>query len=175
MTFSRRPTQSVETRAIDVLDLAVVHELLDACMGRGYWDLDLRRAGSHRIATVDDRIVGIASASIVDAMRDAPQVCGPIGLVRLVAVDPHFRGRGIATRLVGEVCAECERKGAKSLAAFAWVHARTDTAPLAGILKQLGFTNERRIEGFYASLPAVDCPGCGTSPCVCAADLYVRG
>lgn len=170
----RSQGESIVTRALAPSDIESVAPLLDDSLGRGYWDLDVSQLGSHRAAVAFGAIVGVASAALVDALPGAPEYSAPIGLIRIVAVDSAFRGRGIATSLVREVDEGCEANGASIVAAYAWVHASTGRAPLAGVLARAGFVRARRLEGFYASAAADECRGCGRAPCVCPADLYVR-
>ena len=139
-------SDSLITRLFEDADRDEVSRLLDACMGRGYWDLGAPQAGRCRIATLDRVVVGVALASLLSSLPEAPGLNPPVGLIRLVATDSAMRKRGIASRLVREVCDECRRLGADDFAACAWVHGRTRTAPLAGVLRRVGFTWEVRIE-----------------------------
>ncbi len=162
------------TRPMSASDMEQVRRLLDDAMGSGFWYLDVNTLGSHRVAVADGRVVGVASACITPDAPEFDEVPGPVCTVRLVAVDPRFRDRGIATVLVREVCEECEALGTASFQAFAWVHAATGDVPAAGVLGRLGFERLRRIEAFYAGATSDACPGCGAIPCVCPADVYVR-
>jgi ribosomal protein S18 acetylase RimI-like enzyme len=170
------PDESVAytTRALVASDLREAGDLLDSTLGPGFWGLELEQPGSHREAVLDGAIVGVASACLFDALPDASDLESPVALVRFVAVAPAVRARGVASRLVREVCEECKRGGAADIAAYAWVHALAGAAPLAGVLERLGFVRERRIEGFYASDATEPCPACGRTPCACPADFYVR-
>lgn len=165
----------VLTRPMTGRDRGPAAALLDSAVGRGYWSLDPGNDGSHRVAERDGALAGVASGCLADRIDEAPGLAPPVGLVRLVAVEPSCRRLGIATRLVREVIDDCLRLGAADLASYAWVHGRTGTAPLAGVLERLGFRKVRRIEHFYAGGgDGGPCPGCGHSPCDCPADLYVR-
>lgn len=166
-------TAPVVTRAMATADQPAVGRLLDVSLGEGFWDLDLNRPGSHRVASRKDDVVGVVSAVLVKEIGVSAQLEGPIGLVRLAAVDPSARRAGIATRLISEVCDECAQQGARSFAAFAWVHADTGIALLAGALESLGFRFDRRMEHFFAEAAGAPCPQCACAPCICAADLYV--
>lgn len=174
MVAAERKPHDFQTRPLLDQDLQDVALLLDASMGRGFWDLDTACEGSRRVATLDERLVGVASACLDARSPDVIELPGPVGIVRLVAVDPAARRRGVATRLVTEVCRECEHLGATSLLAFAWVYAPVGIAPLGGVLERLGFSRARRIEEFYATATAAECPACGVSPCVCPADIYTK-
>jgi GNAT superfamily N-acetyltransferase len=165
----------VALRPIRIEDLPRVASLLDDALGTGFWDLDLDAIGSHLVAVLDGGLVGVASATVIPWLRFAPELPGPVGLVRIVAVSPEARGAGIATRLTGAIDEECLRLGAASLAAFAWVHAGTKRGALAGVLERLGYRFKERLDGFYATGSGTeDCPACEQNPCVCMADLYVR-
>jgi ribosomal protein S18 acetylase RimI-like enzyme len=164
----------ITTGSIAEHDLPVLVSLLDATLGEGFWSIDLGTPGSHRVALRDGLLVGVASAVLTDDAGVATDLATPIGLIRVAAVDPSARRRGVATRLIGEVCGECVRLGARSLAAFAWVHGDSGIAPLAGVLERTGFVAEQRREHFYAGADTTACPQCGGLPCSCAADLYVK-
>lgn len=159
-------------RRMKPTDRSALEALLDEAMGRGFWDPAHDLEGIVLVAEADDRVAGVATASIETDVP--PSVAGPVGQVRLVAVDPSARGRGIATRLVAETSALCESLGAKSLLAYAWVHCPEGVAPLAGALTRDGYVLDRRIEGFYAASGTDACPACGELPCVCPADVYRR-
>ncbi|PKQ37762.1 MAG: hypothetical protein CVT59_05695 [Actinobacteria bacterium HGW-Actinobacteria-1] len=164
----------VTTRPLTEQDLPRVAELLDSTLGAGFWDLDVQQSGSHRAAVADGIIVGVASAVIAEATGELAGLAAPVGLVRIAAVAEDARGCGVATRLVREVCDACAAAGAADLAAFAWVHGPEGSAPLAGVLRRLGFTRARRLVDFYSSSGMQCCPACGQVPCACPADLYVR-
>lgn len=165
----------VTTRPLTEQDLPNVAELLDSTLGVGFWDLDVRQPGSHRAAVIDGAIVGVASAVIAEATGELAELRAPVGLVRIAAVAEDARGRGVATRLVREVCEGCAAAGAADHAAFAWVHGPEGSAPLAGVLGGLGFVRARRLVDFYSSSGTQRCPACGQVPCACPADLFVRG
>lgn len=166
-------SDTVETRSMSDRDVEDVRRLLDDAMGRGFWELDTRSPGAHLVAVADGRVVGVASACITAAAPEPVDLPGPVCTLRLVAVDPMSRGRGIATRLVRDVCELCIAPGCVSVLAFAWVHAHTGRAPIAGVLERLGFVCERRIERFYTGATSSVCPGCSAIPCACSADVYV--
>jgi GNAT superfamily N-acetyltransferase len=175
MTREEAGVGTIRTRAITAADLPAVSRLLDATLGPGYWSLDHGVCGSHRVAELDGTLAGVASAVLLDEpLAAAPDLPGPVGLLRIVAVSEEARGRGIATRLAEEACEGLEWLGAREVAAFAWVYERTGAAPLAGVLERLGFSAVRRLEGFYAGGAPTPCLGCGQTHCVCPADLYVR-
>ncbi len=165
---------TLETRGFIGSDLPEVAELLDRTLGRGFWDFDPSQPGSHRVALEDGAVIGFASAVLVDSVRETPALDTPIGLVRIVAVDARARRRGVATLLTNQVCDRCRDAGARDMAAYAWVHGPAGDAPLAGVLRRLGFCFERRLIDFYAAPNTAPCPACSQTPCVCPADLYVR-
>ncbi len=162
----------LHTRQMRPTDLPSVGALLDRALGSGFWSLDLDAPGSHLVAVRDDIVVGVVSASIVDGLAEEPSLRGPVGLVRLVAVDEGARGLGVATRLVAEAVEACRMRGVCEFAAFVWVHSPSGERPSAGLLERLGFERSRRLEGFYAAPGTLACPACGRVPCECAADLY---
>jgi GNAT superfamily N-acetyltransferase len=154
-------------------DLSAVSKLFDASLGPGFWSLG---GGSHeysRVATVDGALIGAAVATLIDRLDEAPDLGGPIGLVRLVAVNETARRQGAATMLVGSLSQICLDAGASALASFAWVHGDSGVCALSGVLANLGFERLRRLEAFYAGEGDTPCPACRRAPCVCSADLYV--
>jgi ribosomal protein S18 acetylase RimI-like enzyme len=165
----------VQTRALEGRDLEDVGRLLDAALGRGAWELDPGSPGSHRVAVTEGRVIGAVSACVTASVAGVEALPAPVGTLRLIAVDPAFRGRGVAMRLTGEACRECEQRGAATLLAYAWIHAATGAAPGAHVLQRLGFVRRGRIDGFFGALALAEpCPGCGSAPCLCAVDVYVR-
>ncbi|MBN2405678.1 MAG: GNAT family N-acetyltransferase [Coriobacteriia bacterium] len=161
-------------RPMTTADLPTVSALLNATLGAGFWDIDLNSPGSHQVAERDDTVVGVASAILASELAEAPSLHGPISHLRIVGVCADARGLGVATRLVETVNESCARLGAVSSAAFAWVYRNTGRCALAGVLLRSGYARERRIEGFYAGASGPPCPACHQTPCICAADLYVK-
>ncbi len=164
-------------RSMRPSDMATVSTLLADAFGRGPWSVFSETPGRHIVAAVADTVLGVASARLSDGVEVAPDLPAPVGEIRIVAVAPEARGRGIATRLVETLADYCEEQGASSLVAHAWVYGGSGAVPLAGVLARLGFTRRVRLEHFYAGIRTSDagpCPQCGSDPCVCAADLYVK-
>ena len=164
----------VVLRPLELSDLPTVAELFDAALGSGFWSLD---AGSHeycRLAVIDGVVVGAAAAALIDRLDDVPDLRGPVGLIRLVAVHEAARRRGVATRLVESLSRFCLDAGTSSLASFAWVRGDSGVCALSGVLTSLGFERRRRLDSFYADEGDIPCPACHLAPCVCSADLYTR-
>ena len=113
-------------------------------------------------------LVGVGIAGL-DRTED-----GLVGHVHLVAVDPAWRRRGVATALVRELVGRCEALGVASHLTYASVYGPDGTAPLARVLEEAGFSLSHRIESFYSGVVGVSCPVCRQSPCECPADLYPR-
>jgi len=158
----------VRIRELSAPDLLAVSPLLDAALGCGFWDADDLACEVTLVAEAGGAPVGVGTAAL-DRTDD-----GTAGHIRLVAVDPAWRRRGVATALVRELLTRCEALGASSHLTYAWVHGPDGTAPMAGLLVGAGFSLSRRIEGFYSGIIGASCPACGQSPCVCPADLYLR-
>jgi GNAT superfamily N-acetyltransferase len=113
-------------------------------------------------------------AALIDRLDEAPDLRGPIGLIRLVAVHEAARRQGIATLLVRSLSRLCQEAGASALASFAWVRGDSGVCALSGVLLGLGFERRARLDSFYAGEGDTRCPACQGTPCVCSADLYVR-
>lgn len=62
-----------------------------------------------------------------------------------LAVDPGYRRRGIARRLLGEVLARAERQGAKQC----WLEVRASNGAALGFYRALGFTESHRRWRYY--------------------------
>lgn len=161
-------------RPLESSDLPAVAKLFDATLGSGFWSLD---AGSHeycQLAVVDGVLTGAGAAAVFGRLDEAPDLRGPVGLVRLVAVHERARRKGVATRLVESLSQLCLNAGASSLASFAWVRGDSGICALAGVLTSLGFQRLRRLDSFYAGEGDTPCPACQRAPCECPADLYIR-
>jgi GNAT superfamily N-acetyltransferase len=180
-----RPIRSVRSqmsavfiRPMEESDLDEASVLFDATLGSGFWDLDLSATGCHVVARAKGLLVGAGSAVVLPALEEVSDLPTPVGLLRLVAVRRDARKTGVGTAVAQALAEGCLDLGAASLAAFAWVHGRSGDCPLGGVLHRLGFMPVRRIEDFYARGRAGEdgswCPQCGSRPCACSADLYVR-
>lgn len=152
-------------------DMSAVSRLLDASIGAGFWNQDELECGQVLVADLDGSVVGVGTASLDVA---EPNASGPVGHIRLIAVDTSQRGQGIATTLVRELMTWCQRGGATAYVAYAWVHGRGGTAPLAGALRRMGFQLTGRIERFYGGADSDSCPACFSAPCECPAEVYRR-
>ncbi len=159
---------SFRIRELSAPDLPTISPLLDAALGSGFWDAGDLVCEVTLVAEADGGPIGAGTASL-DRTDD-----GMVGHVRLVAVDPAWRRRGVATALVRELVGRCEALGVTSHLTYAWVHGVDGVAPLARVLVEAGFSLSHRIEGFYSGIVGASCPACGQSPCVCPADLYLR-
>ncbi len=88
-------------------DLPAVSKLFDASLGSGFWKLD---GGFHeycQVATIDGALIGAAVAALIDRLDEAPDLRGPVGLVRLVAVRETARRQGTAPLLVESLSHIC--------------------------------------------------------------------
>ncbi len=159
---------SFRIRGLSAPDLPVVSPLLDATLGSGFWDARDLACEVTLVADADGTPIGVGTAGL-DRTDD-----GPVGHIRIVAVDPAWRRRGVATALVRELVGRCEGLGATSHLTYAWVHGPDGAAPLARVLVAAGFSLSHRVEGFYSDTMSASCPACSQSPCVCPADLYLR-
>jgi GNAT superfamily N-acetyltransferase len=159
---------SFRIRELRAQDRPVISTLLDAALGGGFWDADDLACEVARVADAGATPIGVGTASL-DRTDE-----GLVGHIRLVAVDPAWRRRGVATGLIQELVDRCEALGATSHVTYAWVHGPGGTAPLARVLIAAGFSLSHRIESLYSHIVGASCPACGHSPCVCPADLYVR-
>ena len=96
---------------------------------------DTDNVHAHRIlAEAGGVLAGVASACVVEEIPGETGLTPPIGWVRLVAVAPSFRRRGIASLLVRETCEACVRMGAAEFVSYAWVYCRTGIASLSATM-----------------------------------------
>jgi GNAT superfamily N-acetyltransferase len=142
--------------------------MLDAALGAGFWDSGDLGCEVTLVAEADGAPIGVGTAGL-DRTDERM-----VGHMRLVAVDPAWRRRGVATALVRELVGRCEALGVASHLTYAWVHGPDGAVPMAGVLEETGFCLSHRIEGFYSGVVGAACPACSQSPCVCPADLYLR-
>ena len=161
-------------RPAEPSDLCAVAKLFDTALGSGFWSLHAESHEYCQLAVVDGVLTGAGAAALVDRLDEAPDLPGPVGLIRLVAVHETSRRKGVATRLVESLSQLCLNAGASSLASFAWVRGDSGICALAGVLTSLGFERLRRLDSFYAGEGDTPCPACHHAPCVCSADLYMR-
>lgn len=159
---------SFRIRELGAPDLPVIAPLLDAALGAGFWDVGDLTCEVALVAEADGVPIGVGTASLDQADG------GTVGHIRLIAVDPAWRRRGVATALVGELIGRCEALGVTSHLTYAWVHGPHGMAPMASVLVGAGFALSHRVEGFYSGAVGAPCPACGQSPCVCPGDLYLR-
>jgi|GEM_PF-4500545 len=159
---------SFRIRELRESDYPAISELLDTALGSGFWDAGDLACDVVRVAESAGAPVGVGSASLDPTEDEA------IGHIRLVAVEPAWRRKGVATALVRELVDCCEALGATRHLTYAWVHGPDGTAPMASVLSDAGFCLSHRIERFYAGFDGGLCPACAQSPCVCPADLYLR-
>ena len=167
-------SSAIAIRPMTEADCVIVTTLLDATLGAGFWDLGEPRTSCRLVATSGGRIVGVGVGSVGAVPSGDLGLSSPVGVVRLICVEPSARGRGVATRLVEAICSECAQLGAAGFLAYAWVQSPTLQVPLGGVLRRRGFRCLRRVADFYAAASTVPCPACGRVPCVCSADIYIR-
>lgn len=95
---------------------------------RGFFVTQYRRSRDYLVlADEPDRLAGFA-------------VVRPDGYLSMLGVAPEYRRDGVATRLVGRMAADHER---------ITCHTRTTNEAAVGFYTDLGFTVEKRVEGYY--------------------------
>lgn len=98
-----------------------------------------------------------------------------VGLLDQVIVEPEFQNRGVGSQQAEFLSWQLKEAGAKRLLATAWHH--DGHTPLAGVLRRQGFTSILQVDNFWRQdslLRGYRCQACGTPPCGCSAEIFVR-
>ncbi len=142
---------STELRAAQGSDLPAVITLLTAC-GLPSSDLSEASLAHFHVLESDGQLVGVAGL----------EVAGSQGLLRSVAVAPHFRGKGLAGRLVEATEAASNRNE------FSALYLLANDAGATRFFERLGYTpvERTRVPPALLSLPEFShlCPQ--SCPCL---------
>ena len=148
-----------------------IHEatrIVDNALGVGYFQEHLSEIECAWVCLDNNSVVAWAAVT-TDRHPTAPS----IGCLKCVAVDPLYRGQGIARKLTELRLDYLTRDEAHCflIASHAWV--RPDGyCPSCGILESLGFKPHRELEGYYANAK-YKCPSC-KGKCKCVARQYIK-
>lgn len=123
-------------------DLTAIVRIETASFGRDAWErecfLDYLSAPEHCIFLVAVRRKAIAGYALAVYNRTRSELDS-------IAVAPSHRGRGIAAALMNRLTALLRRRGVFTMTLMV----RLDNASAIGLYRKLGFTRERRINGYY--------------------------
>lgn len=177
-------------REIVPADVPGVLEILESSVGPGWLTADRLRPGPDRrvvVATMQERLAGVASAELRDWERALPRnprvraalvaLAGraPRTAVHLEmgAVAPWARRRGLYGALLADRLAWGRSAGATLATTVGWTP--PDGCHIAPAMRSAGFTTLGRVAGLFAAdAPAgARCPVCG-SPCACDATWFAR-
>jgi GNAT superfamily N-acetyltransferase len=168
--------------------------LLDDAVGAGFWGFDGPGEELALVAldTADEEEVTGAALCRVEAegeedalvafrgggaMAAGPPPSGRLLHVRVIAVAPEARRRGIAQALLARAEEEAVGSGAAAAYLFAWLPPGQPEPAAVPFYLAAGYEPRPDLRDFYAagSLAAgADCPYCGAPPCRCAARPFVK-
>jgi len=164
-------------------------ELLDGLVGPGFWSFDGADAELSFVAVTGGRMAGVLLARLAPAGDPDAQLAlgssaeqaaagGDLTLhVRDLAVSPHARRGGVASRLLARAEAEAYALGARTAFAFGWLPAGRPEPDAVPFYAAAGYTPGADIAGFFArgSIESgARCPYCGEPPCRCAVRPFVK-
>ncbi len=101
----------------------------------------------------------------------------PLLHVRELAVSPHARRGGLASRLLARAEAEAYALGARTAFAFGWLPAGRPEPDSVPFYAAAGYAPGADIAGFFAQSSiesGARCPYCGEPPCRCAVRPFVK-
>lgn len=101
-------------------------------------------------------------------------VDGPVGLLKTMAVDPNFRGRGFGRKLTQLSIAQFRDWGAHNAYAFGWTD--HEGCHIQSTLESCDFEELSHLENYYRQSSieqGFDCPTCG-NPCECSIRLFEK-
>ncbi len=175
-------------RLLRTTDRPAAARLLDDTVGPAFWSFDDADAELSFVAVTGGRVAGVVLARL--AAADDPDVrtaLGPsAGLfpagdpvlhVRELAVSPHARRGGLASRLLARAEAEACALGARTAFAFGWLPAGRPEPDAVPFYAAAGYTPGADIAGFFAQSSiesGARCPYCGEPPCRCAVRPFVK-
>jgi GNAT superfamily N-acetyltransferase len=175
-------------RPLRTTDRPAAARLLDDTVGPGFWsfgDADVRLSF---VAMTAEGVAGVVLARLAAAddpdVRTALAPCAghfpagaPVLHVRELAVAPHARRGGLASRLLARAENEASALGARAAFAFGWLPAGRPEPDSVPFYAAAGYTPGADIAGFFAEgSVAADarCPYCGDPPCGCAVRPFVK-
>ena len=179
----------LSVRQLRDADRPAAATLLDDLVGPGFWDFADADAELSFVAVTGRRVAGVLLARLAPAGDpDARLALGsspaqaaaggnPTLHVRELAVSPHARRAGLASRLLARAEAEACALGARTAFAFGWLPAGRPEPDSVPFYAAAGYTPGADVAGFFAqdSLESgARCPYCGEPPCRCAVRAFVK-
>lgn len=176
-------------RQLREADRPAAATLLDDLVGPGFWDFADADGELSFVAVTGRRVAGVllarlAPAGDADARlafgSSAPQAAAggsPALHVRELAVSPHARRVGLASRLLARAEAEAYALGARTAFAFGWLPAGRPAPEAVPFYAAAGYAAGADIAGFFAQSSIASgarCPYCGEPPCRCAVRPFVK-
>jgi GNAT superfamily N-acetyltransferase len=178
----------VDVRPLTPEDVGKAGDLLDGTVGVGYWHLDLEERGVHLGAYAGSTLIGVATVCVRErAELEADYAgCAPwpggrrrlperVALLSLIAVEPTWRGQGVADRLLDEAERRAVPLGIACGWVNAWVHAETGACPASRLLLRHRYRPLGFVAGFFAGMSEASvCLGCLSAPCRCGVRVYSK-
>ncbi|MFO8102291.1 MAG: GNAT family N-acetyltransferase [Dehalococcoidia bacterium] len=133
-----RPMEQHDLDAIFDIDnkiSAVERAFTYAEMIDGYIGGDI---GASVVAEIDGRVIGFALAAVTYVPEQVTEAC----TIQVVGVDPDYRRRGIARKLVGALMENCRAKGLKLIRIMIDQH----DSQLQGLFESMDFRRGHLID-----------------------------
>lgn len=134
------------------------------------------------------QVVGFSVGAIFDqeelnsylniSREDLPlalQSADRVGVLRTIAVDEQFEGRGIGTKLAEKRIQRIQQKGVTAFCAVGWEE--DGNVNISGLMDYFGFEEELRIENYWKDESIENdyhCANCGEPPCTCSAVIFTK-
>lgn len=117
--------------------------------------------------------------SYLNTSRDnlplALQTAKKIGVLRTIAVDKQFQGRGVGTKLAEKRIQRFQKEGVTAFCAVGWEE--DGNVNISGLMDYFGFKKELRIEDYWKEDSIENdyrCKSCGEPPCTCSAVIFTK-
>ncbi len=175
-----------------------VFNIADCQLGKGYVSADLlgeaivnneKYIAKVAIDNENNKVVGFYIVQLVkkqevnEIILNNPEVASRIarsseltGLIKTVAVDKNYQGRGVGMNLIKDAISELQNKNIHTIFTIAW-KSKYGTN-LKGILMRLDFKEIIEIPEYWKESSIkenFECPVCRKPPCSCSAVIYTTG
>jgi len=194
--FMKQPQFTISN--IEPTDIVRVLEIAEKQLGDAYIDESHLKTSDENVALcarVHATVVAFATARLVTSDQFLARITScvgsnsaalrplerridgetKIGFIASAATDLRFSGRGLGADLIGRCIEGLEQRGAKVIAATAWVS--RNGAQAGSILAYRGFQKLLDVPKYWEKdslAHGYSCPTCGAPPCQCTAVIYIR-
>lgn len=181
----------IDIRKMTVDDVCKVIKIADGELGVGYLgSLDITPDKSEGenycrlVALSKSKIIGFCLCEYVDIdrlnnkyhienvpnwIRKGDMIC----MIKTVAVDKEWQGRGVAETLLDEVFVKMKEHGIKVMTSIGWV--KEGHTNIGHLLEKKGMKSAGIIENYWKEdsiNTGFICPVCGEPPCKCSAEIF---